>query len=141
MHCSERDGDRVDGGRVADSPGPAEGGGWWDKLKGVFSNLVTVRRSTDEENLRITLQDKDYIRQRAWLQLEVAQLALMRHDQQAFRASLQRVKETLSKWFDTSDSRYQAVLRTVDDLAGLGSAQLQPEQILHLTGKDDDADA
>jgi uroporphyrin-3 C-methyltransferase len=108
-----------DGGSVAESPGQAEGEGWWEKLKGVFSNLVTVRRSTDEESQRVTLQDKDYIRQRAWLQLEVAQLALMRRDQQAFRASLQRVKESLSKWFETGDSKYRAVMQNLDDLGRL----------------------
>ena len=55
----------------------------------------------------------------AWLQLEVAQLALMRRDQQAFRTALQRVKQSLSKWFDTGDSKYQAAMRNLDDLAGL----------------------
>jgi len=109
----------LDGERVAESPAQAEGEGWWEKLKGIFSNLVTVRRSTEEENQRVTLQDKDYIRQRAWLQLEVAQLALMRRDQQAFRASLQHVKESLSKWFDTGDSKYRAAMQNVDDLARL----------------------
>jgi uroporphyrin-3 C-methyltransferase len=99
-----------------DSPEQASGDGWWDKVKGVFSNLVTVRRSTDEENQRISLQDRDYIRQSAWLQLEVAQLALMRRDQQAFRASLQRVKASLSGWFDSGDRKYQAVLQKIDDL-------------------------
>jgi len=106
-----------DGGHVADRHGQVEDEGWWEKLKGVFSNLVTVRRSTEEDNQRITLQDKDYIRQRAWLQLEIAQLALMRRDQKAFRASLQQVKESLVKWFDTGDSKYQAAMQNIDHLA------------------------
>jgi uroporphyrin-3 C-methyltransferase len=103
-----------------DRPGQtAAGDGWWDKVKSVFSNLVVVRRSTGEENQRITLQDKDYIRQSTWLQLEVAQLALMRRDQQAFRASLQRVRETLVSWFDTGDKQYQAILQSVDELVAI----------------------
>ena len=103
---------------ATDSEQPA-GDGWWDKVKGVFSNLVTVRRSTDEENKRISLQDKDFIRQRVWLQLEIAHLSLMRRDQEAFRISLKRVQESLSTWFDSSDSKYQDVTQGIDELIAL----------------------
>ena len=93
--------------------------GWWEKLKGVFSSLVTVRRSTAEENEKISLEDKDYIRQRLWLQLEIAHLSLMRRDQPAFRNSLSRVRETLSAWFDADSSSYQEVTASLDRLSGL----------------------
>ena len=93
--------------------------GWWEKVKGVFSSLVTVRRSTAEENEKISLEDKDYIRQRLWLQLEIAHLSLMRRDQKAFRNSLARVRETLSAWFDESSSSYQAVTAGLDRLSDL----------------------
>ncbi len=93
--------------------------GWWDKVKGVFSNLVTVRRSTDEENERISLEDKDYIRQRLWLQLEIAHLSLMRRDQQAFRNSLARVQKTLSVWFDAGSSAYLSINESLETLKGL----------------------
>ena len=86
---------------VARAAGQVEGASWWEKVKSVFSNLVTVRRSTDQENERISLQDKDFIRQRVWLQLEIAHLSLMRRDQQAFRSSLERVQESMSEWFDS----------------------------------------
>jgi uroporphyrin-3 C-methyltransferase len=104
---------------VSKSTAVAEGEGWWEKVKGVFSNLVTVRRSTDEENKRISLQDKDYIRQRVWLQLEVAHLSLMRRDQQAFRSSLKRVEESLSAWFDTSHATYLTIKQSIDGLLAL----------------------
>ena len=104
---------------VIKSTAVAIGEGWWEKVKGVFSNLVTVRRSTDEENKRISLQDKDYIRQRVWLQLEIAHLSLMQRDQAAFRTSLKRVQESLTTWFDTGDSAYQTVRQSVDDLMAL----------------------
>ncbi len=100
----------------------AEDLGWWDKVKSVFSSLVTVRRSTQEENRRISLQDKDYIRQGVWLQLEVARLALMRRDQAVFRASLGQARETLSTWFDSSDSHYSAAIQGID---GLSAAQVR----------------
>ena len=97
----------------------AAGDGWWEKMKSVFSGLVTVRRSTDEENRRISLQDKDFIRQRVWLQLEIAHLSLMRRDQDAFRASLKRVQESLSTWFDSGDSAFQTVKQGIDDLMAI----------------------
>jgi uncharacterized protein HemX len=104
---------------VSKNTAPTEGTGWWDKVKGVISDLVTVRRSTEEENKRISLQDKDYIRQRVWLQLEIAHLSLMQRDQEAFRTSLKRVQESLTTWFDTGDSAYQTVRQSVDDLMAL----------------------
>jgi len=101
------------------NPEPAQGDGWWEKVKRVFSNLVTVRRSTDEENKRISLQDTDYIRQRVWLQLEIAHLSLMQRDQAAFRTSLERAGESISTWFDTGDSGYQTVKQGIDGLMAL----------------------
>ena len=93
--------------------------GWWEKVKSVFSNLVTIRRSTGGENERISLEDKDYIRQRLWLQLEVAHLSLMRREQGAFRHSLEQVRETLSTWFDPGDGAYQSAIRGIDELLAL----------------------
>jgi uroporphyrin-3 C-methyltransferase len=98
---------------------PATEAGWWDKVKSVFSNLVTIRRSTNEENERISLEDKDYIRQRLWLQLEIAHLSLMRRDQKAFRDSLARVEETLTTWFEAGSSQFQSTRGKLESLAEL----------------------
>ena len=98
------------------APVPAQESGWWAKVKSVFSNLVTVRRSTAMENERISLEDKDYIRQSLWLQLEIAYLSLMRREQLAFRSSLQQARESLSTWFDSTDSAYQSALGGIDEL-------------------------
>jgi uroporphyrin-3 C-methyltransferase len=95
---------------------PGAEDGWWAKLKATLASLVTVRRSTEEENRRISLEDQDIIRQRLWLQLEVANLALMRHDQQAFSHALQRAQGSLADWFDpasTDVQSFQASLATL----------------------------
>ena len=91
--------------------------GWCAKIKGAFSGLVTVRRSTEEENQRISLQDKDFIRQRIWLQLEVAHLALMRREQPAFRQSLQRARNAIERWFEPNGAAYREVIAALDGLA------------------------
>jgi uroporphyrin-3 C-methyltransferase len=106
-------------GPVVTESTPVEGDGWWQKVKNVFSGLVTVRRSTEEENERISLQDKDFIRQRVWLQLEIAHLSLMRRDQEAFRTSLNRVQASLSEWFDDTDDKFQEVMRGIESLSAL----------------------
>jgi len=104
---------------VAKTAREAQGEGWWEKVKGVFSNLVTVRRSTEQENERISLQDKDYIRQRVWLQLEIAHLSLMQRDQQAFRTSLQRIQESLAAWFDQEDTAYKSIEQEITRLSAV----------------------
>jgi uncharacterized protein HemX len=96
----------------------AEDEGWWEKAKSAFSSLVTVRRSTEDENQRISLEDKDYVRQRIWLQLEIAHLALMRRDQQAFRSSLERVRESLADWF-VNDDAFRLVDADIETLQGI----------------------
>jgi len=104
------------GQEVAPEESTEAADGWWAKLKGVFSGLVTVRRSTELENQRISLEDKDYVRQRLWLQLEITHLALMRRDQAAFRNSLERVRETLSAWFDVNSAAYQEITGHIESL-------------------------
>jgi uroporphyrin-3 C-methyltransferase len=104
---------------VARAAGQVEGENWWEKVKSAFSNLVTVRRSTDQENERISLQDKDFIRQRVWLQLEIAHLSLMRRDQQAFRSSLERVQASMSEWFDPADARFQSANQDLSELLAI----------------------
>lgn len=98
-----------------------EGQGWWEKLKGVFSGLVTVRRSTEQENERISIQDKDFIRQRIWLQLEIAHLSLMRRDQQGFRTALERSRRSLGEWFANGRGLEEAMNR----IDGLQAAEIE----------------
>ena len=95
---------------------PADDEGWWEKLKATLASLVTVRRSTEEENRRISLLDQDVIRQRVWLQLEAAHLALMRRDQQAFGSALQRVQATIAEWFDPASAATRSFQSSVAEL-------------------------
>jgi uroporphyrin-3 C-methyltransferase len=106
---------------------PATDDGWWEKLKATFASLVTVRRSTEEENQRIGLLDQDLIRQRVWLQLEAAHLALMRRDQQAFGSALQRAQATSAEWFDPASSAVQSFESSVAQLEGTVIAVAWPD--------------
>lgn len=100
---------------------------WWEKLKATFASLVTVRRSTEQENRRISLQDQDYIRQRLWLQLEVAYLALMRQDQQAFVSALERVQASVDEWFDRESGAVRSFEESLKGLQGQNIAVAWPD--------------
>jgi len=88
---------------------------WWGRLKSSLAGLVTIRRSADDVTLSI--DDKDYLRQRLWLQLEMAHLALMRRDSSGFRNALQRAGETLGRWFDGDADAVRSAGRALDELA------------------------
>lgn len=113
--------------KAAPDPAPAVEPGWWEKLKGTFASLVTVRRSTEEENRRISLEDKDYIRARMWLQAEIARLALMRRDEPAFRDALARLQASLAEWFDPADAAVSSLGATAAELAALDIAITWPD--------------
>ena len=100
---------------------------WWEKLKATFASLVTVRRSTEQENRRISLRDQDYIRQRVWLQLEVAYLALMRQDQQAFGSALERVQASVDEWFDRQSGAVRSFEESLEGLQGQNIAVAWPD--------------
>jgi len=109
---------------VAEAPAAeAEASGWWAKTRSVFASLVTVRRATEAEG-RLSIEDKDFVRQRIWLQIEVAHLALMRRDEAAFSAALDRVEESLSAWFDEDSASFKSVS---DEIGSLREIDVEPE--------------
>ena len=104
---------------AASAGAEAVGDDWWSKTKATFSSLVTVRRTTGEAGQRLSLEDKDFVRQRAWLQVEIAHLALMRRDQQAFHGALERVDETLRAWFAPGTDAFESVAGEIEELSNL----------------------
>jgi uroporphyrin-3 C-methyltransferase len=112
---------------AAEGSVPEQEAGWWDKLKSSFASLVTVRRSTEEENRRISLQDEDYVRQQLWLQMEVARLALMRRDQAAFRSELGQAQAVLGEWFDPNSREVQSMSTRLSDLLELNVTVALPD--------------
>jgi len=109
---------------TAQAPATATDAGWWEKLKSALGSLVTIRRSEQEADATISLEDKDYVRQRLWLQVEIAHLSLMRRDGQAFRNALERAAATVSGWFDATDAQVQAAQASI---ARLAAAELDAE--------------
>ena len=103
--------------------GPDEEG-WWAKVKRVFSGLVTIRRSAPEDDALLSLEDKDFVRQGLWLQIEAARLSLVRNNQDAFNSSLRRAQNTLNSWFEAGGDEFASTHSALDDLLRLN---IEPE--------------
>ncbi len=104
-----------------------EDAGWWATFKHTLASLVTVRRRVPEEESLLSLEDKDYLRQGLWLQLESARLALMRNDADVYSASLDRVSDTVDQFFHNGSSDVQALLLEISALKQVEIAPVMPD--------------
>ena len=102
---------------------PADAG-WWESFKQTMSSLVTVKRRAPEDQSLLSLDDKDYLRQGLWLQLESARLALMRNDTSVYVGSLERVDDTVAQFFQSGSLDVQALLL---DITTLKETNIAPE--------------
>ncbi len=100
----------------SEQPADSADSGWWARIRNAFSGLVTVRRSTAVEQDLPVLADQELIRQRAWLQLEVARWAALRRDQAAYQAALDRFSTALKRWFEPSQQGAQQALGILHEL-------------------------
>lgn len=101
--------------------------GWWQSFKHTLSSLVTVRRRVPEDQSLLSLDDKDYLRQGLWLQLESARLALTRNDGSAYEDSLDRVNATVEQYFQNGSTEVQALLLAVATLKQVNIAPEMPD--------------
>lgn len=101
--------------------------GWWQSFKRSLASLVTVRRRVPGDRSRLTIADREYLRQGIWLQLESARLALMRRDADAYQASLQRVEATLKQFFDPANSAVKAMQHAVGAMEQIDIAPPMPD--------------
>ena len=100
------------------TPAPEETG-WWARIKASFGGLVTVRRDSEVEGVTPVLADQEAIRQNAWMQLDLARLAVMRRDQPAFAASLERCQLLVQRWFEASDAETVALMQSLNRLQAI----------------------
>lgn len=107
---------RSDTGAVETEEDP----GVWARFKAAVSGLVSVRRQDVDASL-VSLEDKDYVRQGLWLQIETARLALLREDDAALAAALDRAAATLDQYFDADSAPVQ---RFAAELRRLGEVRL-----------------
>lgn len=116
-------------GEVAPLPEPElpVDAGWWQSLKQTLSSLVTVRRQVADDPPLLSLDDKDYLRQGLWLQLESARLALMRSDAGAYTSSLDRASATVTQFFQPGSASVEALAVQLTHLRQVNIAAEMPD--------------
>ena len=114
-------------GEAQPEPMLADDAGWWESFKHTLASLVTVRRRVPEDQSMLSLEDKDYLRQGLWLQLESARLALMRNDAGVYMGSLDRVSVTVEQFFNGSSPSVQDLLHATAGLKGVNIAPEMPD--------------
>ena len=103
-----------------------ESTGIWSRFTSALSDLVTVRRRVPDESL-VSIEDKEYLRQGYWLQLETARLALMRQDQAMYEAALRRAGDTLDNYFDSDSAAVAEARREVERLIDVPLSATLPD--------------
>ena len=112
---------------AAPEPELAVDAGWWESFKQTLASLVTVKRRVPEDQSMLSLDDKDYLRQGLWLQIESSRLALMRNDTNAYMGSLNRVNDTIAQFFENGSSEVQTALLEVEALRQVNIAPDMPD--------------
>jgi len=88
----------------------------WAIVRNTFANLIVVRRVDERSGSIVTSEEALLRRQQLQLLLFNARIAVARHDRDAFRSSLARVREWLGDFFDLSTPQAQALLRELQAL-------------------------
>ncbi|MGJ8515379.1 uroporphyrinogen-III C-methyltransferase [Carnimonas bestiolae] len=91
-----------------------------DQLK----DLVTVRHHDQPLEALITPQQEGYLRENVRLQLEQAQLALLRQDPKIFKSSLEQAASLVDKYYRSDDSGVQKALQHLKELS---EVQVRPD--------------
>ena len=113
--------------KAAPAPELPDDAGWWESFKQTLASLVTVRRRVPEDQTALSLDDKDYLRQGLWLQIESSRLALMRNDAQVYAGSLDRLNDTVAQFYYNGSSEVQAFLLEVATLKQITIAPVMPD--------------
>lgn len=101
-----------------------EDSGWWARLREVVSGVAVVHRDTGDGTLLLTLDEERLLRENLQLQLQIAQLACIRGDQELFTATL----ETAGRWIETYyDLDSLAVNGALEDIGMLSALDVAPE--------------
>ncbi|RLA20767.1 MAG: hypothetical protein DRQ61_09470, partial [Gammaproteobacteria bacterium] len=85
----------------------------WENLK----TVAVVRRSDRPIQIMLTPEQVEVIRQSLSLKLEMARLALVKEDEELYKANLDTSKAWLTKYFDMSASENQFVENEINRLS------------------------
>ncbi|MBS3803863.1 MAG: uroporphyrinogen-III C-methyltransferase [Oleiphilaceae bacterium] len=90
----------------------------WHQAKETLGDVVVVRRLDEPVKPLLSPEQSGYVQLNLQLMLEEAELALLRQDQTVYERALAKARDTLSHWYDDSNSRVQALQDTLEELQG-----------------------
>ncbi|WP_404367609.1 uroporphyrinogen-III C-methyltransferase [Marinobacter sp.] len=96
----------------------------WQQIKETLSSMVAVRRLDEPVQPPMSAEQSAYARLNLQLMLEEAELALLERNQVLYDRALTKATDFLSRWYDTSENRVQALQST---LAELKDRTIDPE--------------
>lgn len=102
-------------------------GGWRQQLARLgdqLKDLVTVRHHDKPLEALITPKQEGYLRENVRLQLEQAQFALLRQDQQVFTTSLGEAQRLIKQYYRSDNDGVSHLLSHLDDMANM---KIHPE--------------
>lgn len=135
------------GNDAADRPSADESDGWiginwhdrWQRMTRSVSNtlsqMVTVRHVNGTSNAPALMAPDQtfFLYQNLQLELRMARLALMNHDDKAYHASLSEADDWLGRYFDTDDTAVQAMRSAIDKLGHVDLDWQAPDITASLT--------
>jgi uroporphyrin-3 C-methyltransferase len=90
----------------------------WRQTRETLAEVIVVRRMDEPVKPMLSPEQSGYVQLNLQLMLEEAELALLRQDQTVYERALSKARDTLSRWYDDSDSRIQALQGTLKELQG-----------------------
>ncbi len=91
----------------------------WNELK----NLVVITKEDEAGVLTLLPDQRYYLYQNLRLQLEAARLAILEHDTDNLRTSIEQILEWIEKYFDVEDA---AIYNIITSLNQMSRVDLQP---------------
>ena len=99
----------------------------WEVTKRAASSLITVRHLAGPADTLVTVEQELLRRQHLQLLLYSARQALLRHDAQAYEASLVSAVEWLKQYFAAGDANVQTLIQTIEPLIKVDIAPPLPD--------------
>jgi uroporphyrin-3 C-methyltransferase len=100
----------------AAEPAPSAWRQGWQRLWSSLQGFVVVRRQNEPAQPLLAPQEETFLRHNLRLQLEQAQLALLREEQGLYRETLQRAVDWVPRWFDMSTDEARAFVAELTQL-------------------------
>lgn len=87
-----------------------------ESVKGVFKNVVSVRRTDEAVRPLLSPDARYFLRANLKLQMQTARLAMLRGERAVFEQSLEDAASWLREYFDTGSTAVRSALATIEQV-------------------------